>query len=83
MKISIITVVRNNSETIRQAIESVLNQTYDNLEYVVIDGKSTDGTLEILKTYNDKLDVLLSEKDRGIYEAMNKGNSISFAHTVP
>lgn len=73
MKISIITVVRNNSETIRQAIESVLNQTYDNLEYVVIDGKSTDGTLEILKTYNDKIDVLLSEKDRGIYEAMNKG----------
>ena len=49
MKISIITVVRNNSATIEQAIESVYSQTYDNIEYIVIDGDSTDGTLDILK----------------------------------
>ena len=73
MKISIITVVRNNSATIKQAIESVLNQTYTNIEYIVIDGDSTDGTLEIVKNYRDKIDILLSEKDYGLYDAMNKG----------
>ena len=73
MKISIITVVRNNSATIEQAIESVYSQTYDNIEYIVIDGDSTDGTLDILKNYRDKIDILLSEKDYGLYDAMNKG----------
>ncbi|MEE4292247.1 MAG: glycosyltransferase family 2 protein [Cycloclasticus sp.] len=73
MKISIITVVRNNAETIKDAIESVLNQTYKDIEYIIIDGKSTDGTVEIIKTYGDKISKFISEPDEGIYDAMNKG----------
>lgn len=73
MKISIITVVYNNRETIKDAINSVLNQTYKNIEYIIIDGKSTDGTVEIIKSYGDKINKFISEKDKGIYDAMNKG----------
>ena len=58
---------------IRQTIESVLNQSYHDLEYVVIDGASTDGTLEIIKHHKDKIHQLISEPDNGIYDAMNKG----------
>lgn len=73
MKISIITVVLNRADTIRTTIESVINQSYDNIEYIVIDGGSTDGTLDIVNLYKDKIDVIISEKDNGIYDAMNKG----------
>lgn len=73
MKISIITVVWNNAETIKDAIESVLNQTYKDIEYIVIDGKSTDGTVEIIQTYKDRISKFISEPDEGIYDAMNKG----------
>ncbi len=73
MKISIITVVWNNKETIKDAIESVLNQTYQNIEYIVIDGASTDGTVEILQSYGNKITKFISEKDKGLYDAMNKG----------
>lgn len=77
MKISIITVVWNNKETIKDAIDSVLNQTYKNIEYIIIDGASTDGTVEIIQSYGDKIAKFVSEPDKGLYDAMNKG--IAFA----
>jgi glycosyltransferase involved in cell wall biosynthesis len=73
MKISIITVVYNNERTIKDALESVLGQTYGDIEYVIIDGKSKDNTVSIIKEYEDKLGYFVSEKDNGLYDAMNKG----------
>ena len=70
--LSIVTVSYNNAATIRQTIESVLSQTYTDFEYVIVDGASTDGTLEIIKEYSDKIR-WISEPDRGLYFAMNKG----------
>lgn len=74
-KVSVITVVRNDAGHIRSTVESCLAQTWPDVEYIVIDGASTDGTLEILGEYKDRIDVLVSEKDSGMYEAMNKGIS--------
>lgn len=82
MKISIITVVWNNKNTIRDAIDSVLNQTYKNIEYIIIDGASTDGTVEIVKSYDDKITKFISEPDKGLYDAMNKGISASSGEIV-
>ena len=73
MKISIVTVTFNNFETIEQTIKSVLDQNYSNLEYIVIDGGSTDGTLKILNRYKSKFKYFKSSKDKGVYDAMNKG----------
>ncbi|MGV6816683.1 MAG: glycosyltransferase family 2 protein [Thiotrichales bacterium] len=73
MKISIITTVYNNQEHISQAIESVLDQSYPEIEYIVVDGNSSDGTLEIVKSYGNKISKLISEPDRGIYDGLNKG----------
>jgi len=73
MKISIITVVFNNEATISTAIESVLNQTYKNVEYIIIDGQSTDATMKIVNKYASSIDKIISEPDKGIYDAMNKG----------
>lgn len=72
-KVSIITVCRNSVETIEQTIQSVLNQTYTNIEYIVIDGASDDGTCDIIENYKAKLGYYCSEPDNGIYHAMNKG----------
>jgi len=76
-KISIITVVYNGAEYLEQTIQSVVNQTYDNVEYIIIDGASSDETLNIIKKYEDKIDYWVSEKDNGIYDAMNKGIDIA------
>ena len=73
MKVSIITVVYNNHKTIANAIQSVLNQDYPDIEYIVVDGDSTDGTLEIIQQYRHQIAKLISESDRGMYDAMNKG----------
>lgn len=73
MKISIITIVYNRAYCISDCIKSVLKQNYDNLEYLVIDGGSTDDTPKIINTYRDKLDYYISEKDNGMYDALNKG----------
>lgn len=73
MKISVITAVYNARETIADAMDSMLAQTHPDVELVVIDGASTDGTLEILEGYRDRLTVLVSEPDKGIYDALNKG----------
>lgn len=70
--VSIITVVRNDVANIEETILSVLNQTYDNVEYIIIDGASTDGTLDIIKKYGKFLDVWVSEPDAGIFYAYNK-----------
>ena len=75
--ISIITVVFNGEKYLEDTIQSVINQTYDNVEYIIVDGGSTDGTLDIIKKYEDKIDYWVSEKDRGIYDAMNKGIDVA------
>lgn len=75
--ISIITVVFNGEKYLEETIQSVINQTYDNVEYIIIDGSSTDGTIDIIKKYEDKIDYWVSEKDSGIYDAMNKGIKIA------
>lgn len=71
--ISVVTVVFNGEQHIDQAIRSVLSQTYDNIEYIIVDGGSTDGTLDIIRAHEGRIDCWVSEPDRGIYDAMNKG----------
>jgi len=75
--LSVITVVYNNAADIERTLLSVLNQTYKNIEYIVIDGRSTDGTLQIIEKYKDRIAMLISEKDKGIYDAMNKGLDVA------
>lgn len=71
--ISIITVVYNGEKYLEETIHSVFNQTYDNIEYIIIDGGSSDGTLDIIRKHEDVISYWVSEKDKGIYDAMNKG----------
>ena len=73
MVISVITVVYNNKNTIERCIRSVLNQKYKDIEFIIIDGSSTDGTIDIIKSYGNKISKFVSESDNGIYDAMNKG----------
>lgn len=75
--VSIITVVFNSKNSIENTILSVLDQSYSNIEYIIIDGGSTDGTLDILKKYENKFSYFLSEPDFGIYDAMNKGITVA------
>lgn len=75
--ISIITVVYNGQKYFEDTILSVINQTYDNVEYIIIDGGSTDGTLDIIRKYENKINYWISEKDNGIYDAMNKGIAVA------
>ena len=77
-KVSLITVSFNSAKTIADTIKSVRSQSYPNLEYIIIDGGSTDGTLDVIEQNSDIIDCVLSEKDDGIYDAMNKG--IRFAN---
>ena len=73
MKISVVTVVRNNVEHIAETIRSVLDQNYPELEYIVIDGASTDGTVDVVRSFGDRIAQFVSEPDRSLYDAMNKG----------
>ena len=82
LKISVITAVFNRVGTISQALESVQSQTWPNVEHVVIDGASTDGTLGVLQTRKDRIAVLVSEKDAGIYDALNKGLALATGDVV-
>jgi glycosyltransferase involved in cell wall biosynthesis len=80
--ISVITVSHNSAATISETIDSVLGQSYLNIEYIVIDGASTDGTIEIISSYGLKISKFLSEPDKGIYDAINKGIAISTGDIV-
>jgi glycosyltransferase involved in cell wall biosynthesis len=73
LKISVITVVYNAQDTIKRCIESVIGQNYNNIEYIIIDGGSTDNSLQIINQYKSHIKVLISEPDQGIYDAINKG----------
>jgi glycosyltransferase involved in cell wall biosynthesis len=81
LKISVITVCYNSKNFIRQTLESVAAQNYSEIEHVVIDGGSTDGTVEILKEYKDKIK-FISEPDKGIYDAMNKGVKLATGFAI-
>lgn len=73
MKISIITICYNNERDIRATIESVLHQTYDDIEYIIVDGASKDNTLKIINEYSSRISTIISEPDKGLYDAINKG----------
>ena len=75
--LSIITVVYNGEKFLERTINSVINQTFSNYEFIIIDGRSTDSTLSIIKKYENRIDYWISEKDNGIYDAMNKGLKIA------
>ncbi len=82
MKVSIITVVKNNEETILQTINSIKSQSYQNIEHIIIDGKSSDNTLKIIKYNHTKNHKILSEKDDGIFDAMNKGINLATGEII-
>jgi len=82
MKISVITVVFNNVSTIGKALASVKNQTHQDIEHIVIDGGSTDGTLDVIEQYSANITKFVSEPDHGIYDAMNKGLSMATGDLV-
>lgn len=73
MKISIITINLNNADGLRRTIKSVINQSYGDIEYIVIDGASSDSSVKVIEEFNDKIHYWCSERDSGIYDAMNKG----------
>lgn len=80
--ITIITVAYNAAATIGTTIQSVLNQTYQNIEYIIVDGCSNDGTVEVIKSFEEKRITLISEPDKGIYDAMNKGIGLATGNIV-
>lgn len=81
-KVSIITVCYNSSKTIEDTIKSVLSQNYKNIEYIIIDGLSTDKTLDIINKYKNEIALIVSEKDNGLYDAINKGISLANGEIV-
>ncbi|MBS4065374.1 MAG: glycosyltransferase [Chitinophagaceae bacterium] len=82
LKISIITVVFNRVKTVERAIQSVLNQSYNDIEYIVVDGASTDGTVDVIEKYKDRIHTIVSEKDKGMYDALNKGIKLATGDIV-
>jgi glycosyltransferase involved in cell wall biosynthesis len=82
MRISIITVCYNRVFTIEKAIQSVLTQNYHNIEYIIIDGNSTDGTKAIIETYKDRISQYISEPDQGMYDAINKGIQLATGDVI-
>lgn len=82
MKVSIITVCFNSGATIRQTIESVLSQTHEDIEHIIVDGGSKDDTMKIVDEYEDRLGIIVSEPDNGLYDAMNKGVQLANGDVV-
>jgi len=82
MKVSIVTVVRNAAGTIEECLQSVASQSHVDVEHIVIDGASTDGTMDVVDRHRDQLAVVVSEPDRGIYDAMNKGIAVATGDVI-
>lgn len=82
MKVSIVTTAYNSAKTIEDTIKSVLSQTYPNIEYIIVDGGSTDGTQEVIMSYKSKVSRFVSERDKGIYDGMNKGYALATGDVV-
>lgn len=83
MKISIITATYNSSNTVKHTLDSICNQNHNDIEVIIVDGKSSDNTLEIVKTYEDRLTMkIISESDQGLYDAMNKGIKIATGEII-
>ena len=82
MKVSIITVSFNSAHTIADTIQSVLNQDYPDIEYIIVDGNSSDGTVQIIRHYENQISKWISEKDQGMYDAMNKGISMATGDVI-
>ena len=82
MLFSIITICYNPGNNIRTAIESVLSQDYPDIEYIIIDGASNDGTTSIIESYGNKISKFISEPDKGLYDALNKGINLSTGHII-
>ena len=80
--ISIVTVVYNGEKYIEDTIKSVLNQNFKNFEYILIDGKSTDSTMSIVNKYKNKIDIIVSQKDKNLWDAVNKGIKLSNGEIV-
>jgi glycosyltransferase len=82
MKVSIITATYNSSESIKRTLDSIASQDYKNIEHIIIDGGSTDDTLEIVKKHHNQISKIISEKDNGIYDALNKGLKIATGDVI-
>lgn len=82
MKVSVITISFNAESTIEETIQSVVNQNYNDIEYIVVDGASTDGTLKIVDKYKGQIHKVVSERDKGVYDAMNKGVALATGDLV-
>ncbi len=82
MRVSIITICYNSEATIRETITSVLSQSYSDIEYIIVDGKSKDSTCEIVRSFGDKISIFVSEPDKGIYDAMNKGVKLATGDVI-
>lgn len=82
MKVSVITAVLSNRRYLSDAIESVLGQTHTDIEYIIVDGGSTDGTIELVQSYGDKINKFISEKDKGVYYALNKGIAMASGEVI-
>lgn len=82
MKISIITITFNSASTLEQTLRSVTEQTYKDIEYIIIDGKSTDATLSIVEKYKSKISKIISETDKGLYDALNKGIALATGEVI-
>lgn len=82
MKISIITITYNSEKTLRDTIESVLGQSYKEIEYIIVDGLSKDSTCDIVRSYGDRIHTFVSEKDKGLYDALNKGIGLATGDVV-
>jgi glycosyltransferase involved in cell wall biosynthesis len=82
MKLSLITVTCNSGQYLEDCVKSVINQTYKDIEYIIIDGKSTDNSIDIIKKYENHINAWISEPDRGMYDAINKGMQLSTGDVI-